>query len=236
VLEPRDNSERIRRDAANFERAFREEHPYQYWSTLAAPVLVSGVLLAVVAALWGGAVAQSLMLRALAAFFVFGKFAILEPTTALSSEALFSLIVYMDLMVAVFISFHMAGLFRLPLLGPRLAALVSDGEFMLAAQPWMRRMTFVGLVCFVMVPLAATGSIGGAIFGRLLGLPRRTTFFGVTLGSVLGCGVMYFGAELIRAHVSPDDPWLLGGGIALILAVLWLLNARYRRAKRRAGY
>lgn len=234
--EPLDDEALVKDDAARFEAEFRRDHPYQFWLTLVGPPAVTLLLLGVLAVVFGAGHVKHLAIRAVAAFFVFGKFAILEPTTALSPETLFALIVYMDLAVAVVISSHMAAVFRLPWVGKRLVALTRDGQFMLQAQPWMRRMTFVGLVVFVMFPLAATGSIGGAIFGRLLGLRRRTTFIGVSLGSVLGCGLMYFGAEFIRAHFGRDDPLVKLGGIGVVLAILWLLNARYRRAKARAGY
>ena len=228
--------DQISDDAARFERRFRAEHPFQWWATLVGPAVVSGLLLVLLALIYGGDFVRTLVIRALAAFFLFGKFAILEPTSVLSAAALFALIVYMDLLAAILISFHMAFMFRLPLVGDKLLALASDGDFVMQSQPWMHRMTFLGLIAFVMFPVAATGSIGGAIFGRLLGLRRRTTFLGVSVGSLLGCGLMYFGASFIRAHVDRDDPLLKGIGIAAVLGVLWLLNARYRKAKKRAGF
>lgn len=233
---PDDARDRIANDAESFEARFRREQPRQWWATLVGPPAVTLLVLAALALGWGGGFVRGLVIRAVAAFFVFGKFAILEPTTALSREALFGLVLYMDLAVAIFISFHLGYLFRLPWLGQRLQALASDGAFIMQAQPWMRRATFVGLVAFVMFPVAATGSIGGAIFGRLLGLPRRTTFLGVATGSLLGCGLMYFGAELVKHHLDRDAPLLKLLGAAAVLAVLWLLNHRYRRAKQRAGY
>jgi uncharacterized membrane protein len=229
-------TEEIARDAARFERRFRRDHPFQWWLTLAGPPVVSVLIVLGLAVAQGGDYVHKLLLRALAAFFVFGKFAILEPTDSLSAEALFGLILYMDLIAAVMISFHMAFMFRLPWLGEKLLALASDGEFVVQAQPWIRRATFAGLMAFVMFPVASTGSIGGAILGRLLGLPRRTTFLGVALGSLMGCGLMYFGAAFIREHVDRDHPILKWAGIAAVAAVLWLLNARYRKAKRSAGY
>ena len=226
----------IQDDAARFEADYRNAHPYQWWTTLLAPALLTVLVLVLLTLAHGGGFTRHLVVRAFAAFFFFGKFAILEPTSALSSEALFGLIVYMDIGVAVFISFHMALLFRLPVIGKSLLTLASDGEFIMQAQPWMRRTTFVGLVAFVMFPIAATGSIGGAIFGRLLGLRRLTTFLGVATGSLLGCGLMYSGAEVIRQYADRDDPLLKLAGIAVVAGVLLFLNQRYKKAKARAGY
>ena len=62
-------------------------------------------------------------------------------------------------------------------------------------------------------------------------MSRLATFAGITLGSILGCILMYFGSELITRYVGRDNPWLLIGGLALIAALLLLLNYRYRQAK-----
>jgi hypothetical protein len=130
-------------------------------------------------------------------------------------------------------AFHLGFLYRLPYIGPRLEALGQDSEFILHANRWMRRVTYLGLIAFVAFPLAATGSVGGAIFGRLLGMSRAATFSGVVLGSLVGCGAMYFGATLINAHLDRDNPWLLVGGIVVIAALILLLNRRYRHLKQR---
>lgn len=227
---------KITSDAAEFAENLRRDHPFKWWASLLGPPAVTGLLLSVLAALHGAGFVQDLLLRAVAAFFLFGKFAILEPQSALTSENLFLLILYMDLVVAVFVSFHIHSLFTLPLVGEKLQTLAKDGAFIMQAQPWMRRMTFVGLVAFVMFPLAATGSIGGAIFGRLLGLRRPATFVGVALGSVLGCSLMYFGAELVRTYLDQNSMLLKYGGILSVAAILWWLNRRYQAAKTRAGF
>jgi hypothetical protein len=142
-------------------------------------------------------------------------------------------VLYMDVMTACLLAFHLGFLFRLPVVGAKLNAMVEDGHFILQSNPWMKRLTFVGLVAFVMFPLAATGSVGGSIFAQLLGMSRLSTFVGITLGNVLGCALMYFGSELITRYVGRDNPWLLVGGIAVIAALLFLLNHRYRQAKAR---
>jgi uncharacterized membrane protein len=154
----------------------------------------------------------------------------------LTSGQLFFMVVYMDIMTATMLVFHAGFLFRMPYLGGKLLNLAEDGHFMLKLHPWMRRATFIGLVVFVMFPLAATGSVGGAIFGRLLGLSRVSTFLGILLGSVLGCGLMYYGSELVNQYLDRDNPLHTIGGIAVIVGLILLLNYRYRHMKRNAGH
>lgn len=84
-----------------------------------------------------------------------------------------------------------------------------------------------------MFPLAATGSVGGSIFGRLLGMSRLGTFAGILLGNTLGCGLMHFGSELITRYLSRDNPMLLFGGFAVTCAIVFVLNHRYRQLKAR---
>jgi hypothetical protein len=46
---------------------------------------------------------------------------------------------------------------------------------------------------------------------------------------------MYLGAGLINKYIDRDNPGLVIGGIAVIAALVLLLNWRYQRMKRRAA-
>ena len=223
------------------EAAFRRDYPVVWWLTLVGPfVLTCGILFAV----WelaGPKAAWRLVSTAVATFFFFGKFVILGGSEGdllnargfYTAEQLVVFVLCMDLMTACVLAFHLGFLFRLPVVGEKLKALVDDGQFILQSNRWMKRTTFLGLVVFVMFPLAATGSVGGSIFGRLLGVSRVGTFLGIALGNALGCAVMYFGSELITRYVGRDNPFLLIGGIGVVTAIVLLLNHRYRQLKAR---
>ena len=223
------------------EASFRREYPAVWWLTLVGPFVVTGGVLFVVWELAGSNVLWRLVSTAAGTFFLFGKFVILgggdgdllDARAFFTAEQLVVLVLYMDVMTACVLALHLGFLFRLPVVGAKLNALVEDGHFILQSNPWMKRTTFLGLVAFVMFPLAATGSVGGSIFGRLLGMSRLGTLVGITLGNALGCVLMYFGSELITRYVGRDNPWLLIGGIAVIAALLFVLNHRYRHIKAR---
>jgi hypothetical protein len=220
------------------EAAFRRDYPVIWWASLLGPfVATAGVLVAIW--VWmGKAYLSKFVLTALFAFFLAGRFIILTGVKHeggggyfLEPWQLFVMVVFMDLMCASLMIFHMGFLFNLPWLGPRLLELSEDGRFILRSHPWMRRVTFLGLVAFVTFPLAATGSIGGAIFGRLLGLSRPATLAGVVLGSLIGCGVMYFGNSWINHYIDRNNPVYTIGGIVVIAGLVFLLNHRYRKLK-----
>lgn len=224
----------------DFTISFKARYPLVWWATLIGPFVLTIAILGGVAAVAGVKWARRLVLTALATFFFFGRFVILgghdspgEVQKFFSPAQLALMILYMDLIVASLLVCHGGFLFKLPFVGPRILALVEDGRFILASHPWMKRATFVGLVAFVMFPLAATGSVGGSIFGRLLGMSRKAAFVAVALGSFLGCTAMYLGANLLNRYLDRDNPWLTIGGIAFVALLILLLNHRYRQLKRR---
>ena len=222
------------------EAAFRSNYPFVWWLTLVGPFILTGFILLAVWKFTSMSAMWRLLLTAVAYFFL-GKAVILggsesnglDSPSFFATEQLVVLSLYMDAMTACVLAFHLGFLFRLPTVGTKLKALVEDGQFILNSNSWMKRATFLGLVAFVMLPLAATGSVGGAVFGRLLGMSRLWTFMGITLGNVLGCVLAYFCSELITRFIGRDNPMLWIGGIAAIVGIVFLLNHRYRQLKAR---
>ncbi len=227
--------------AANDELRFRREYPAVWWLTLLGPFVLTGGLLFLIWQLAGSNVMWRVVSTALATFFLFGKFVILgghdrelaDVRRFFTAEQLVMLVLYMDAMTVSLLTFHLGFLFKLPIIGTKLKELVDDGQFILKSNPWMKRATFFGLVAFVLFPLAATGSVGGSIFGRLLGMSRSGTLIGIMLGNVMGSLLMYFGSGMITRCVGRDNPWLFVGGIVVFGAIVYVLNRRYRQLKKR---
>jgi uncharacterized membrane protein len=240
-----------------FESSFRKRFPVIWIATLLAPLVVSALLLLLFGVNYGWKFAGVLASHVVLTFFVFGRFIILagsskdipadtglQPDAALevgekfqhvlmSPLELFGLVTYLDFMTALFVTFHMGFLFRIPGVGPKIATLVWDGKFVMEAQPWIRRFAFLGLVAFVMFPTSTTGSIGGSIFGRLLGLSRFTTVMGVLVGSIFGNGLMYLLSNQLNSYISKDDIWLKVVGAVLIVALCVAVEWRYRQVKKK---
>ena len=107
---------------------------------------------------------------------------------------------------------------------------VHEGTQLLNANPWMRQVTIGVVLALVMLPISSTGSIGGSLLGRLMGLSRNTTLAVVVLGSVLGCGLMLAGAEVFN-HWFDDSSYVVRySGIAVVLLVLLVLTKRYQKS------
>jgi hypothetical protein len=228
-------------DLHRTEGEFRRRHPLLWASTLYGPPLLTLGILVMLVLVTGWAFTAKIITSTTIALFLLGRFIILsgvegafnDTTASLTSGHLFAIVTYLDVMTALVLAFHIGFLFKVPYLGPRIAALVTDGHFILDAQPWMRRATFFGLIAFVGFPLAATGSIGGSIFGRLLGMGRLATFVGILIGTLIGNGSMYFFSDLMGKYVDKDDPRLKIGGFVLIAIIVIILERRYRKLRNR---
>lgn len=206
-----------------------------WWVTLLAPVAATAVALVGVWLTRGWEAVAGVVGLAISSLFL-GKFVILGgvdgSAVLLSHAGLAVMVVQMDLMAACWFVFHLDVMRRVPVVGPRFALLVTDGEALLARYPRVRRAAFLSLVVFVMIPFAMTGSVGGAVLARLCGIGRGAAMVAIGIGSVLGAGLMYAVGEAVVAVIPRDNPvWLIGGGLIFVAIILWL-NWRYSRLVR----
>ncbi len=234
--------QQLLRSFTEFELSFRRRFPVIWLTTLLAPFVISAGLIVFFGLTDGWGFSRKLVGHALMTFFVFGRLIILcglesnaDDTyrIALSPAVLFGLVTYLDFMVALFVTFHMGFLFRIPYVGPKVAMLVWDGRFILNAQPWVKRVAFLGLVIFVIFPTSTTGSIGGSIFGRLLGLSRYMIVLGILFGSMIGNAIMYIFAKQINQYITPDNVWIKVVGVLVLVGLFALVEIRYRFVKRK---
>ena len=223
-----------------FEFSFRKNYPSIWWSSLLGPLAITIFVLVTLGLVFGWNYPQKLISHAVLTAAFFGRFVILvgmegdvQNKVTLQPSELFGLVTYMDFMTAIFVTFHMGFVFRLPVVGDKIGMLVWDGKNLLNVHPWIKRMAFVGLVLFVIFPTSTTGSVGGSIFGRLLGMGRWLTVSGVLLGSLLGNGLMFVFAKQINQYIDPQDVWIKVVGVAILVALVVLLELRYQKTKKK---
>lgn len=215
-------------------------------ATFLGPILVTLGLLVLVAVVAGVGVATDVVIWAIAIFTVLGKFAILAGVggdAPFDQWQLATLVSYMDVTVASLLVFNLPRLYRIPRMGPAIEDLAEHGLYLLERNRWLGRVTFVGVVLFVMFPLTGTGAIGGSIFGRLLGLSSRRTLTAIVFGASAGSfGMAAFAGTI--ASIFPEEvrrSWqfqAVGGVVIVILAaVVWWRGKRLTaelRARREA--
>ena len=222
-----------------FDVHFRQHHPVSWAATLFGPGILTVIILAIIWIVAGWKKVITFLVAEMITFFVLGRFVILggssdyESVNSLTPLELFMMVTYLDLLVAFTFIFHMGILFRIPIVGKKVGSLVIDGKFILDKQPWMKRMAFFGLIAFVIFPTSTTGSIGGSIFGRLLGLTRLYTFIAIAIGSVIGNGIMLLLAGQISNFVDVNNIWYKIVGALIVICLVVLIEWRYRVLKKK---
>lgn len=145
----------------------------------------------------------------------------------------------LDTWTVLIVVYGLEGLYRIRPLKRALAKVQTNASLVLTAYPRIRRTAVVGVVAFVLFPLAGTGALVGAFLGILLGLQRFVLIAAVSLGGLFGGMLMAFAAvnfgeameQLRQAQSDPTVKWLIIGGIVVILVVaFWWLNKIYKRA------
>jgi hypothetical protein len=111
---------------------------------------------------------------------------------------------------------------RLPTVGPWLHRTRATMEATLEAKPWIRRFALFGVGFFVLLPLPGSGTLGGSIVGRIIGLSRLGTFVSVSVGGILVClAYGWFGASLLRfgERHQLSMPVKVAGALAFLLVL-----------------
>ena len=200
--------------------------------SLTLPVWLSLIILVAFWLVRGAESASRLFVAAIAALAA-GRFIIWggdagDNSIGFSATQLALLVLYLDTVWATVLTWHTGFLFHVPWIGNRLHSAVRKGTGLLQNNRWMRNVTVFAVLLFVMLPVSSTGSIGGSLLGRLMGLPRFTTFLVVLLGSVVGGSTMLLGAELLKPWFGEVNPLLRYGGIVAIVVLGIVLGRRYR--------
>jgi len=142
---------------------------------------------------------------------VVGKFIVFAglQDDALSPRVLAIMVWLIDLCFAVCLASGLESLERAPVLGRWLRRARRRAVEVIARYPGLERMAFLGVVAFVMLPLAATGAISGSFAARMLGLTRIAGVLAIAIGSAITAAAFALlatflgerGEELVRSPV-----------------------------------
>jgi uncharacterized membrane protein len=175
-----------------------------------------------------------------ASFFAVGKFLPLWGITGKSQFGPYELgvvIWMMDTFNVVLFVYALELFYKIKPLSRWLHKVQANSALVLDAYPRLRKMSRVGLVLFVLFPIAGTGSIGATFIGILLRTPRRVLITCVSIGGLLGGMLMAFAAANFSSALQSlqgmqADPRLkyvfVGVVVALLVAGVWVMNRAYR--------
>lgn len=171
-----------------------------------------------------------------------GKFLPLWSASGKSSFSpweLGTVIWVMDTATVVLIVYSIEGLEAVRWIRSGLARLRKNARLVVAAYPRIRKAAVVGVVAFVLFPVAGTGALAGSFLGILLGLHRWMVIAAVSAGGLLGgmamaFAALHFGEALASLEAAQGDPVvryaLMGGVLSLIVGCLVVFNRLYQRA------
>jgi len=213
------------------------EPPPRGWRRAALVLGPLGVTLLAWALTWmlGGSTLANESLVAAGLFLtIVGATVILGPSVVgqdygfghLTTWQLVGVTAFMTVVTAFFWTYNLDLLERIPRLGPILRRSRMRMAAGLSEHPWIRRLAVFGVGFFVLLPLPGSGTLGGSLVARIVGLRRRVSFVAVSAGG-LAVTVVY--GQFGDAVASLSRSYELGvpGKVAVALgfvASLWIVG------------
>jgi uncharacterized membrane protein len=201
--------------------------PWGRTALLLGPVLAVALGYTLLAAFGGFRLAnQVLLIGALFLTFVgptviFGS----SEFDMLSTWPVVGVVSVFSCLTAFFYAYNLDLLERVPKVGVLFRRASLSARKTLSARPWIRRWATFGVGFFVLLPLPGSGTLGGALMGRLVGLTPLASFGAVSVAGVVvavcyGC----FGRLIDDLPLGVKIAGALGFLIGLTLLGRWLFR------------
>ena len=139
------------------------------------------------------------------------------------------LIFMVDVVCAMFISWNLPLAKKIPGIGHILRWVERKGSETLEKNPRLRKVSWIGLVLWVMVPFQGSGGITASVLGRAIGMRATFVISAVGLGAAIA-GVL-IGTLADRGIEMFRENWLAGVammvGVAIVTIILYFLYKRH---------
>lgn len=210
------------------------------------PAALTGVLLLLVWFVAGGPYARNVSIAGLASLAGLGTSIVLGEAvlkvfnvqllkiSGLGTWDLAFVAMWVNAASAFWYVFNLDLLERVPKVGPALARMREDASLTVAQRPWIRRLSTVGVGLFVLSPLPGSGSLGGAIIGRMLALGRVATFLTIALSGVVVCAAYAASVHKLQRQLDAVLHIPMWIKIGILLVALFVLFSFFRWLHRRA--
>jgi len=142
---------------------------------------------------------------------------------------------FLDFAGGLFMAWNFPLVLRIPYIGPWVGRFVVAGRTFLDRRPWLERLYFVGLIIFVSLPFAGSGSIVGSIVGRLLGMTKMEVVSCITIGGIIGSFALALGIDCIANLIPAGAGLWVSAAIFLLIGIMLLVVYRNHSRMREAN-
>ena len=136
-------------------------------------------------------------------------------------------IAFVDIMVALFLVWNYDLVKKIPLLGTLVVKIEKAGKGTASKYQWIKKLEFVGIVLFVIIPFQGSGGFIASIVGRLLGMKRWNVFIAIAIGSLISTILVAYFANIIFSVLVKN--FLLGILLIIILFLILFIIYIYRK-------
>jgi len=126
-------------------------------------------------------------------------------------------IAFVDIVVCLFLIWNFDLAKKLPFIGSGIKRVQLKGAAILESMPWVERLTFFGIVIFVMIPFQGSGAFAGTILGRAVGLSISAVLGAVGIGALIGSALIALSVVYGLGFLSYLAPLQLAGLIIFIM-------------------
>jgi uncharacterized membrane protein len=145
------------------------------------------------------------------------------------------LIFMVDVVCAMFISWNLPLAKKIPGIGHILRWVERKGSETLEKNPRLRKVSWIGLVLWVMVPFQGSGGITASVLGRAIGMRASYVISAVGLGAMIA-GIL-IGTAAEQGIEMFRENWLAGvammAGVGVVTVILYYLYKRHMKMKDR---
>jgi uncharacterized membrane protein len=111
-------------------------------------------------------------------------------------------IVFVDAVSSLFIVWNFDIATKIPFIGKFLLKSEEKGRKALEKYPWVRGLSFIGVMLFVAIPFLGTNAVIGSIIGEIVGMKPKMVWIAVVIGSIIGVMMIaipvYYGVNLFK--------------------------------------
>jgi uncharacterized membrane protein len=136
-------------------------------------------------------------------------------------------IAFVDIVVALFLVWNYDLAKKIPIIGIFIEKVEKIGKKSSSKYNWIKPLRFIGIALFVMVPFQGSGGLVGSIIGRLIGMKPWNIFFAISSGSIVGCILIAYFADIILSILIRN--FLLGLLIIIILVTIIIMYFAYKK-------